>query len=130
MKILVVEDDDVCRTMISTLLKEYGIVDIACNGEEAVHLVELCKSNELYYDLIALDVKMPNKNGFDALKEIRDFEFKTKLRAANIIMITSSDDNKSIITGFREQCDSYIIKPITKEKIKNAMIDLGLNNKI
>lgn len=129
MKILIVDDDFVCRKVLVNFLKEYGECDIAANGSEAVEAFEDSLQNNEKYDLICLDIMMPEISGQDTLKKIRELELKngiTGLNCTKIIMITALDDPENIKTAFREQCEGYFIKPVDKVNLVEKLEELGL----
>jgi len=129
MRILVVEDDFASRRLLQTMLSTYGECDIAVDGKEAVEAVKLSLDDESAYSLICLDIMMPNMNGREALKEIRSIEEEnglTGLSKAKIIMTTALNDPKSIIGSFMDQCEAYLVKPITKDKLTAKMKEMAL----
>lgn len=120
MKTLVVEDDFVNRILLTELLKGYGQLDVAINGREAVMAVEraLCESSP--YDLICLDIMMPDMDGHQALKAIRATEEKRGILStggAKIIMTTALDDPGNVMAAYRELCDCYLVKPLRKDSL-------------
>ncbi len=125
MKILLAEDEVNMRIVQSELLKKYGEVDIACNGLEAVALAAHYVHKE-YYDLICLDIQMPELDGLKALEEIREIEKNAGIKEAIIIMMTASEENTDILNSFHSKCDSYLIKPINKLKIENELNNIGI----
>ncbi len=125
MKILLAEDEVDMRIVQSELLKKYGEVDIACNGLEAVALVAHYIHKE-YYDLICLDIQMPELDGLKALNEIREIERNSGIKAATIIMMTVSEEYNDILNSFHSKCNSYLIKPISKLKIENELKNIGI----
>lgn len=107
-KILIVDDEpDIVEFITYNLRsKGYGIAT-ARDGVEAVR-----KAKEFRPDLILMDVMMPNKDGIQAVRELRqlpDFE-KTA-----IIFLTALNDEKSEIAGLQVGADDYIAKPIKPE---------------
>ncbi len=129
MRILIVEDDVASRFLISELLSPYGLCHVAVDGEEAVAAAAKSIEDGLPYDLICLDIMMPRKDGKEALIEIRDIEARHGIRpgdGAKIIMTTTVSDSRTIIESFNEQCEAYLIKPITKEKLIEQLRALGL----
>jgi two-component system chemotaxis response regulator CheY len=120
MRILIADDDFVSRKISLKLLSEYGECDIAVNGKEALEVFKLAFENNEGYDLVCLDIMMPEMTGQEVLKEIRSFEQDKGIdsyKGTKIIMITALDDPDNIKTAFREQCEAYIIKPVDKEKL-------------
>ncbi len=129
MKILIVEDDFISRKLLNVLLKPYGDCDIAVNGKEAVEAFQTAVEEGQKYDLICLDILMPEMDGQEVLKKIRKIELKNEIfgsEYARIIMTTALSDSKSIMEAFSEQCEAYIVKPITKDKLIKQLHILGL----
>ncbi len=120
MKTLIVEDDFTSRYILQEMLSPYGEVHIAVNGKEAVKAVEKAYNESDPYDLLALDILMPEMDGQETLKEIRSFEETLDIfpgNGAKILMTTGLDDKDNIFTAFREQCDGYLTKPLSREKL-------------
>lgn len=129
MKTLIVEDDFTSRLFLQGILQTYGVTHISVNGNEAIEAVRLALAAKEPYNLICLDIMMPEMDGQVALKTIRDMEEKAGILAnagAKIIMETALDDKKSIMSAFREQCDAYLVKPIDREKLVEQLKALGL----
>lgn len=129
LKILVVEDDFTSRKVMCGMLQAYGKCDIAVNGKEAVKAFSEALDKGEKYDLICLDIMMPEMDGQAVLKEIKRIELSKDMigsDCAKIIMTTAMSDSKSVMQAFREQCEAYIVKPIRKEKILEQLHLLGL----
>ena len=110
------------------LLSPYGESHIAVNGREAIEEFEQAIKDKNPYDLICLDIMMPEIDGFQALKEIRKIEEQNRIfgpDAVKIIMTTSVDNPKNIMEAFNAQCEAYLIKPIDRTKIIEHMQKLG-----
>ena len=109
MKILIVEDEFELNNAISESLKLSGyVVDQAFDGEDGE---ELAFINE--YDLILLDVNLPNMDGFDVLKKIRKYN-----NEVNIIMLTARGGVYDRITGLDLGANDYIVKPFYTEELE------------
>lgn len=130
MKTLIVEDDFLSRSLLSTLLSEFGICHVAVNGQEALNAVERGLVENDPYDLICLDIMMPVMDGQQALQKIRRLEEQHGiggLDTAKVIMVTAADDSKNIMKAFRQgQCEAYLTKPLDREKLITHIRDLGL----
>jgi len=129
MKFLIAEDDFTSSLLLQGLLKPYGTADIVANGKEAVEAVRAALKARKYYDLICLDIMMPEMDGQTALKEIRDLEVASGILitdCAKVIMTTALDDKGNVMTAFREQCDAYLVKPIEKAKLVENLKKLSL----
>lgn len=102
MKILIIEDEyNLADAIRATLKYNNYLVNIASDGlkgyEEALTGV---------YDLIVLDVMLPNKNGFEILKDLRKENINSK-----IIMLTAKSEIEDKMTGFNNGADDYLTKP-------------------
>ncbi|KAB2892178.1 MAG: response regulator [Desulfobulbaceae bacterium] len=130
MKTLIVEDDFLSRSLLSTLLSEFGVCHVAVNGQEALNAVERGLVENDPYDLICLDIMMPVMDGQQALQKIRRMEEQHGiggLDTAKVIMVTAADDSKNIMKAFRQgQCEAYLTKPLDREKLITHIRDLGL----
>ncbi len=129
MKILIVDDDFVSRLLLQELLKNIGPSHIAVNGKEAVEAVRIALEAREPYDLICLDIMMPGMNGQEALKQIRRIEEKAGIRALNtakIIMTTALADEANVVEAARHHCDYFLVKPIQKVKLMEALHKLKL----
>ncbi len=129
MRILIAEDDFTSRRILQKLLSPYGMCDIAVNGKEAVDAFRLAWAEEAPYELVCLDIMMPCLDGSQVLADIRSFEKERGiegLKGTKIIMTTALDDFTNIMTAFRGQCDSYLVKPIVKAKLIGTLERLDL----
>ncbi len=129
MKTLIVEDDFTSRLLLQGILQAFGETHISVNGKEAIEAVHIALDAGKPYNLICLDIMMPEMDGQTALKNIRNLEEKAGILAscgAKIIMTTALDDKKNIMSAFKEQCDAYIVKPIDREKLEHQIRALGL----
>jgi len=129
MKILIVEDDFISRKVMLLCMSEFGECDIAVDGVEAIAAVKHALDDEKPYDLICLDIMMPNMNGQEALKELRSLEAERGVmlgHGAKVVMTTALSDHTSIISAFKGDCDSYLIKPVHKQDIIAKLTELEL----
>jgi len=120
MKTLIVEDDFTCGLLLQEILKKYGPAHLAVNGRDAVEAVRVGLAAGEPYNLITMDVMMPEMDGQTALKEIRRLEEERGMAAvegAKVIMTTTMDDSKNILGAFKSMCDAYLIKPVDKTKL-------------
>lgn len=124
MKILIAEDDATSRFMLQKMLERYGKCDIAVDGRQAVESVSLAMEAGQPYDLICLDIWMPEKDGHEALQEIRAMEHEKGTDAARIVMTTALKDTKNMSSAYGETCDGYLVKPIDTTKLLNLLKDL------
>ncbi len=132
MKILVAEDEFVSRKLIHSYLRAFGECDFASDGKEAVRAFEEALTSGEPYQLICLDVKMPELSGLDALKLIRATEERTGiggLDGAKIIMTTGVMDSAMVLGSFKAGCEAYVIKPLDRQKFYQQLKNLGFSPK-
>ena len=105
--ILVVDDESRIRSIIRKYAEFDGhIVTEAGDGMEAVLL---CRKNE--YDLIIMDIMMPELDGFSACREIR------KISQTPIIMLSARGEEYDRINGFEVGIDDYVVKPFSPKEL-------------
>jgi two-component system chemotaxis response regulator CheY len=130
MRILIAEDDFTARRQLKDILSPYGDCDIVVDGEEAVQAFRLAREEGEPYDLIFMDIMMPNVDGLEAVKLIRAMEKEIGIRGSmevKIVMVTALDDPKTVINAFyKAGATSYIVKPIQKIKLIEEIQGLGL----
>ncbi len=107
-KILIVDDEPILRKGLKfSLTQENYEVETASDGKEALEMI-----NQNKYDLIILDLMIPELNGIDVCKEVR------KNSAVPIIMLTAKGDDESKILGLDAGADDYIAKPFNVLELK------------
>ena len=130
MKFLVVDDDLVSRTKMQQILKEFGDCVLAESGHDAIAECVHAWDKGIPFDLISLDIGMPDMTGIDVLKAIRALEIHKGLKkewVAKVVMVTSMADQDSVIGCMKAGCDSYIVKPFDLEKVKEKLGSLGFS---
>ena len=119
--ILVVEDNDMISEPLILLLELQGYeVDWAANGRVAVN-----KVHERPYDLILLDIMMPEMNGFDVLSYLKN---NPDLRHIPVVMLSALDDIQSIVQCIKLGAEDYLFKPFDRTLLK-ARIEASLDRK-
>ena len=102
MRILVIDDDRrLCTVIKRGLLEEAYAVDLAYDGEEGEYLAEVNP-----YDLIILDIMLPNKDGIQVCRELRAKKINTP-----ILMLTAKDTVEDRVRGLDTGADDYLVKP-------------------
>ena len=103
MRILLVEDDfNLAETLAEAITDQRYVVDVASDGESALDHIKT-----LDYDLLLLDVMLPDLNGIDLCQQLR-----SQGHQMPILMITALDTVSDKITGLDAGADDYIIKPV------------------
>ena len=107
MKILVVDDEMLIREVVKEYLTLDGfLVDEASDGDEAV---KLALQND--YNLIIMDIMMPKKDGYQAVKEIR------KVKDVPVLMLSARGEEFDKLIGFDLGIDDYVTKPFSPKEL-------------
>lgn len=120
MRCLIVDDDPVCRKVLCAALRAFATVEEAATGSDAVEAVRRAFANGRQYQVITLDIMMPDMDGQAALTAIRALEMANGVtggHGAKIFMTSSLDDGKNVSAAFQSQCTGYLTKPIDLEKM-------------
>lgn len=130
MRFLIVDDEFDSRRLMQKILYPYGYCDAAVDGEEAVEAFRSSLKNSEPYDLICLDIIMPNMDGQEALREIREIETELGVpddQRVKAVMISALDDTKELHDAFfLGEATSYLVKPIRKKTLLNEIRNLGI----
>jgi two-component system chemotaxis response regulator CheY len=133
MKCLIVDDDEFNRDYVATLLGDEARCEHACNGMEAMEKFSGALESNAPYDLVMLDIMMPEMDGHETARSIRSMEKAHGLEAGkrvNIVMLTAlnspQDAMESFCTG---QSAAYLVKPVSREKLSGIIAKLGLKRK-
>jgi len=122
--VLVVDDSRIIRNGLKNVLEKLGhvVVGEAENGFDGVKLYK-----ELYPDVVTMDITMPAtsgiKNGMDAVKHIIEFD-----EFANIIMITAHGEQQKVMQSIKNGAKGYILKPITRDKVRESVQRVGFTS--
>ena len=120
LRVLLVEDNFASRLLLQSFLSRYGECHIAVNGREAVEAFNSALERGQSYDLVCMDIMMPEMDGREAVRQIRAMEETRGILSTygtKIIMTTAVDEIKDVVLCFKELCDAYLVKPIDLSKL-------------
>ncbi len=130
-KILIIEDELTSSKTLNSFLHTVGEIDIAVNGNKALIAVKKALENNQPYDLIFLDIMLPELDGITVLKKIRQFESQQGVNEharSKVIMTSANTDKNIILKAARADCTAYLIKPIDKIRLYNEIRKHGFGN--
>jgi two-component system response regulator HydG len=111
-RILVVDDDESIRKVLSTILEEEGYAaDTANSGKEAVK-----KSNEKFYNLALIDIRLTDMEGIELLTKMKDTTPKMRK-----IIITGYPSMQNAVNALNRGADAYIMKPLDMDKVLSTI---------
>ena len=126
MHVLVVDDDDTTRLLLEELLKPYGTVQGAANGLEALKSLEATR-----FDLILLDINMPDMDGNEVLATLRIKEANLGIRpgdGARVFMVSGTQSTRAVLESFRNEADAFLKKPVDPAELFQRLEEAGLSS--
>ncbi len=130
MRVLIVDDDFYCRSYLQEILHPHAFCDVAVNGDEAIYAFRRALTEAKPYDLICMDLVMPEIDGHHALREIREIEREQGISEetqAKVIITTVLDDSEDTHNAFfLGGATSFLVKPIDETMILTELKRLGL----
>lgn len=108
-QILVADDEENIRSLI----KKYAVFEgnVVFEAEDGMQAVEMCRQHPNDYDIIIMDVMMPELDGFSAVKELR------KYCQAPVLMLSARGEEYDKIHGFELGVDDYVVKPFSPKEL-------------
>ena len=121
MRVLLAEDNELNREILKELIRETGIsIEEAVNGKEAVRLVQ--NNPEDYFDLVFMDVQMPEMDGYETAGRIRQYEKKLKRKHLPIIALTANVFAEDSERALRAGMDAHMGKPVEVPQLLATMM--------
>ena len=119
---MIVDDNDMMRSILRAMLRgeEYEVIGEARNGNIAVDMADRLKP-----DIVCLDVMMPEKDGLEALSEIKAARPETE-----IVMITSNADPDTVQESITHGASAYIIKPFNAARILDTLEKVAAHRRL
>jgi len=115
--VVIADDNDMMRGVLRAMLRgeEYDVIGEASNGVLAVDIAERLKP-----DIVCLDVVMPEKNGIEALCEI-----KATQPEIEVVMVTGNSDPATVQESIQNGASGFIIKPFNAARVLDTMARVG-----
>ncbi len=121
-RILLAEDNEMNQMIAATILGDYGLeIDIACDGVEAVEKMKAAPCG--YYDVILMDIQMPNMNGYEAARQIRALDDKGKA-AIPIVAVTANAFEEDRKISAQAGMNGHLVKPYDIDAITATLQEL------
>ena len=133
MKILIVDDELVSRKKMKKILQHYGACHAIDNGRAAIDAYTEALLTREPFDLITLDVSMPDMGGTGGLSNIRKYERNNaipKEKRAKILMVSSHADHETVVASIESGCDDYIKKSFPLVHVFQKLTKMGLDTSV
>lgn len=126
---LIVEDDPGSCKILQRMVEPFGTCDIATDAGAALYAITAALEAGHHYDLICLDMQLPDGDGHQVLQQLRNLEEKRGLtyqQQCKVLVISVLKDGKTIMQAFRHQCEGYLTKPFDPERLQEQLLALNL----
>ncbi|MCP4116128.1 MAG: response regulator [Desulfobacteraceae bacterium] len=127
-KILIVDDEEMGRTVMEEMFCKYGEFISVSTGKDAVRVYEEELEQYRRFDLVFLDISLEDISGLEVLKQIKAIE-ESKGEAGKtntvVIMVTAHSEKEIVIDCIRAGCKGYFIKPLKQESVDKKLLELG-----
>ena len=129
MKVLVIDDDKPTRQLLKAMVSKIGECETADSGKKAIAAFVEAWQDWRPFDLILLDILMPEMNGSQVLSKIRGLEkekhIPEKLKV-KIVMISGVSEKETVMACLRNGCDDFLVKPLETQLLFNKLRNFGL----
>lgn len=129
MKILAIENDKAELAKLKSIFNDYGTCETASDGKEGLNKYHQAYLLGETYDLITIDLNLPDISGIDVLKQISGDENLLFLSKARKIIFSAESNPSNVIAAIANQGDAFIIKPLKQELLESKLHELGFSKK-
>jgi two-component system, chemotaxis family, chemotaxis protein CheY len=120
-KALIVDDSKTIRIVLRKILRELGYeVCEAVDGKDALNVIE---SEKATVSLVLTDWNMPEMNGLDLVRNLRQ---DPQLASLKVIMVTTETEVDHIVSALEAGADEYVMKPFTKDILREKLEQIGI----
>lgn len=113
-KVAIIDDQNIIAEGLQRILGSYEDIEVVAVGNDGDEAVNVVKNNSV--DVLLMDIRMPNVNGVEAVKRIRQINKQVK-----ILMLTTFDDDEYIIEAMASKANGYLFKDIHYDKLVEAI---------
>ncbi len=121
-RILIVEDSQQNCDLLKEILKDRAELVFATSGNRAITVYNEALAQKKFFDLILLDIGLPEVSGIDILQKIRESESASGIQLGHgvpIIMITAYE--RRFLEAYDKGCDNYVLKPYDPDYLRNLI---------
>lgn len=123
MRILLIDDEPIALTKLELMLTNVGVCDTAGSGVEATECFVAAINENQPYDLVTIDIELPDITGIDLLNRFVVLEKKNRIAPAKKIMVTAHS-NVDYVVKAKDKCDAFVVKPLRKATLLEKIDEL------
>ena len=126
MKTLIVDDEAISRTILADIMAPLGSITVTARGKTAIELYRQAMEASAPFDLMILDISMPDMDGRQVLRAVRELEKSASPAGPTKVVVTSARMNRSVIQECIDcGCDDYITKPVSESRLLKRLNSIG-----
>jgi CheY-like chemotaxis protein len=126
MRSLVIDDEFVALTKLSLLLEPLGQCDAATSGHQGLELFKQALLDACPYNLVTIDINMPDFNGIALLGRLRREEQQRGAGRAKMLIATAASTTSNVLAAMTGECDGFLAKPIRRAVLFAKLGQIGL----
>ena len=129
MRTLIIDDEQPLRSALYKVFSSLGVCDQAEDGAQGLMLIKMALEKEPY-DLIVLDIVLPELSGQRIIKKLRELEAKAgidPLKEAKVVVVSGRQDEPTLLQAFRNGATGWVNKPINPAKLLNNLKNLKIS---
>ncbi len=113
-QIAIVDDQELMRDGLARILGTYEALQVVATGKNGLEALEICRNNKI--DVLLLDIRMPEMNGVETVKELKACGSTTK-----VVMLTTFEDEEYILQAMAYGASGYLFKDIPYDKLAECV---------
>lgn len=126
MRSLVIDDEFVALSKLVSLLAPLGPADAVTSGQQAMAMFRKALEGGRPYDLVTIDIEMPDINGIVLLGRLQWEEQARHGPPAKKVMVTATSSPSRVKAAAAGKCDAYLVKPVLREVLMKKLANMGL----
>ena len=126
-RILIVDDEEIGRTLMEDIFKKYGSFISVATGADALTVYEQGIKKDKPFNLVLLDISLKDISGVEVLKEIKKIDTRYKDQKSIVAMVTAHGERDLVIGSIKSGCKAYFIKPLKQDAVDKKMAELGIS---
>ncbi|MCG8615721.1 MAG: response regulator [Desulfobacterales bacterium] len=124
-RILIVDDEEIGRTVMEDIFGCYGQSVSVSTGEGALAVYEKAIERGTPFNIVLLDISLEDISGVEVLKKIKQIDGERGNAGAAVIMVTAHSDRDLVVGSIKSGCKAYFIKPLKQDNVDKKMSELG-----
>ncbi|WP_321491996.1 response regulator [uncultured Desulfobacter sp.] len=126
-RILIVDDEEIGRTLMEDVFSKYGPFISVSSGKDALAVYQKGIEKGKPFNLVLLDISLNDISGMDVLEKIKQIDAGLQGQKSTVIMVTAHGERNMVLGCIKAGCRAYFIKPLKKDAVDKKMAELGFS---